>query len=176
MAKVSLNKLSLKVNQDIKTIDFNGQNIEIKQYLPINEKLELISNVITQALDEYSYANPVKIKVYTTIELFKYYTNINFTEKQLEDIPKLYDLLTSSGASAFILNQIPQSEVEEIVTSTRESIESISAYQSSILGVLETLKNDYSNLNLDIDAVLARIKDPQAVQLLQELAPIIGTN
>ena len=41
MAKVSLTKLGLKVNQDIQIIDFNEQDIEIKQYLPVNEKLML---------------------------------------------------------------------------------------------------------------------------------------
>ena len=39
MAKVSLTKLGLKVNQDAKSIEFNEQIIEVKQYLPINEKL-----------------------------------------------------------------------------------------------------------------------------------------
>ena len=46
MAKVAFSKLGLKVNQDIKTIEFNGQNIEVKQYLPIQDKLRLISNII----------------------------------------------------------------------------------------------------------------------------------
>ena len=45
MAKVSLTKLGLKVNQDIKTIEFNEQIIEVKQYLPINNKLELINGL-----------------------------------------------------------------------------------------------------------------------------------
>jgi hypothetical protein len=39
MAKVAFNKLGLKMNQETKNIVFNGQSIEIKQYLPINEKL-----------------------------------------------------------------------------------------------------------------------------------------
>jgi len=46
MAKLSFTKLGLKVNQDIKTIEYNGQNIEIKQYLPIQDKLKLIGDVI----------------------------------------------------------------------------------------------------------------------------------
>ena len=52
MAKVSLTKLGLKVNQDIKNIEFNEQIVEVKQYLPVNDKLELISNVINLAHDE----------------------------------------------------------------------------------------------------------------------------
>ena len=97
MAKVSLTKLGLKVNQDVKIVDFNEQDIEVKQYLPVNEKLELISNVINLSHDDNNFANPVKISIFTTLEIMYAYTNINFTEKQKEDPSKLYDMLISSG-------------------------------------------------------------------------------
>jgi hypothetical protein len=51
MAKISFTKLGLKVNQEIKTIEYNGQIIEVKQYLPIQDKLQLISDIINQAMD-----------------------------------------------------------------------------------------------------------------------------
>jgi hypothetical protein len=51
MAKISFSKLGLKLNQEIKTVEYNGQNIEIKQYLPIQNKLQLISSVINQSID-----------------------------------------------------------------------------------------------------------------------------
>ena len=38
MAKVSFTKLGLKTNQEVKTIEWNEQIIEIKQYLPIEKK------------------------------------------------------------------------------------------------------------------------------------------
>ena len=103
MAKVSLTKLGLKVNQEIKTIEFNEQTIEVKQYLPINDKLELISNVINSAHDENNFANPVKVSVFTTLEIMYAYTNINFTDKQKEDPTKLYDMLISSGLVSKLL-------------------------------------------------------------------------
>lgn len=43
MAKLSFNKLNLKVNTAISEIQYNDQSIEIKEYLPVNEKLEMIS-------------------------------------------------------------------------------------------------------------------------------------
>ena len=33
MAKVSFNKLGLKVNSQVETVDFNGETIEVKQYI-----------------------------------------------------------------------------------------------------------------------------------------------
>jgi hypothetical protein len=97
MAKVSFTKLGLKINQEIKTIDFNEQLIEVKQYLPISEKLELMSTVINNSADDNNFANPVKTRVFTMLEIMYAYTNINFTEKQKEDPAKLYDILLSSG-------------------------------------------------------------------------------
>ena len=73
MAKVSLTKLGLKINQDIKNIEFNEQIIEVKQYLPINEKLELISSVINSAADENNFSNPIKENVFLTLEIISLY-------------------------------------------------------------------------------------------------------
>ena len=42
MAKVSFTKLGLKKNEEVGILHINEQDIEVKQYLPINEKLELI--------------------------------------------------------------------------------------------------------------------------------------
>ena len=76
MAKVSFTKLGLKMNQEVSTIEFNEQVIEVKQYLPINTKLELISNVINMSADENNFANSVKVSIFTTLEILYAYTNI----------------------------------------------------------------------------------------------------
>ena len=46
MAKVPFTKLGLSKNQNVKTIEWNSQIIEIKQYLSIAEKLQIISNIL----------------------------------------------------------------------------------------------------------------------------------
>jgi hypothetical protein len=43
MAKVSFSKLGLSKNNTIKNFEYNGQNIEVKQYLPINDKATLVA-------------------------------------------------------------------------------------------------------------------------------------
>jgi hypothetical protein len=153
MAKVSLTKLGLKVNQDIKTIEFNGQTIEVKQYLPVNEKLELISNVINSAHDENNFANPVKISIFTTLEMMYAYTNINFTDKQKEDPTKLYDMLISSGLVTEVTNAIPEAESYEVIRGVSDSIDAIYTYRNSVLGIMESISADYSNLNLDASEI-----------------------
>ena len=79
MAKVAFSKLGLVKNQEIKNLEFNGQNIEIKQYLPVNEKLQIIATVLNKLLDEHNFENPIKFDVFLAIEIIKSYTNISFT-------------------------------------------------------------------------------------------------
>ena len=85
MAKLAFTKLGLKVNDEIKTIEFNEQAVEVKQYLPVNEKLEVIAEVLNNSADDNNFANPVKVDVYTAIAVLEAYTNISFTEKQKEN-------------------------------------------------------------------------------------------
>ena len=53
MAKIGLTKLGLQKQDNATTmVEFNGQTIEIKTYLPIQEKLELISRIINKSTEE----------------------------------------------------------------------------------------------------------------------------
>ena len=89
MAKVAFSKLGLKEKKEVKTITINNVQIEVKQYLPINNKIDIITNVINNTQDQNNFPNPVKIEVLATLELIFAYTNLSFTEKQKEDVAKL---------------------------------------------------------------------------------------
>lgn len=174
MAKVSLTKLGLKVNQEIKTIEFNEQIIEVKQYLPISDKLELISNVINSAADENNFSNPVKISVFTTLEIIYNYTNINFTDKQKEDPAKLYDMLISSGLVKEIIQAIPEAEYNEIICGISDCVESIYSYKNSVLGILETISSDYSKVSFDAKDIQEKLSDPTNMMLLKDVLNKLG--
>ena len=174
MAKVSLTKLGLKVNQDFEMIEFNGQMIEVKQYLPVNEKLELISNVINSAWDENNFSNPVKVNIFATLEMMYAYTNINFTEKQKEDPAKLYDLLTSSGLVEEVNDVIPEEEISEIIDGVANSIKSIYEYRNSALGILESVSADYSQLNFDAEEIQKKLGDPENMAFLKDVLKKLG--
>ena len=174
MAKVSLTKLGLKVNQDVKNIEFNEQIIEIKQYLPINEKLELISSVINSAADENNFSNPVKENVFLTLEILYHYTNINFTDKQKEDPIKLYDLVVSSGLVNKVTDLIPEEELDEVINGVAQSVKAIYAYRNSVLGILESISQDYSALNLDATEIQQKLADPDNMALLKQVLTKLG--
>jgi hypothetical protein len=112
MAKVAFSKLKCKINEEVKVIDFNGEKIEVKQYLPLSDKLNLITKIIELAHeDNYNYSNPIKIDTYTNIEILFAYTNISFTDKIRNDIEKLYDSCASSGLFEKVFDAIPENEL-----------------------------------------------------------------
>ena len=174
MAKVSLTKLGLKVNQDVKNIEFNEQIIEVKQYLPINEKLELISSVINSAADENNFSNPIKENVFLTLEILYHYTNINFTDKQKEDPVKLYDLVVSSGLVNKVTDLIPEEELDEVINGVAQSVKAIYTYKNSALGILESISQDYSALNLDATEIQQKLADPDNMALLKQVLTKLG--
>ena len=174
MAKIGFTKLSLKRKNEVKTITINNNQIEIKQYLPVNEKLDLIARVINGAHDQNNFPNPIKIEVIGTLEMIMAYTNISFTEKQKEDIPKLYDLLEENGIIKDIISQIPEVEYNFIIDGINKTVDAVYAYNNSVLGILESVSQDYSNLDFDIEKIQQAISNPENLELLKDVLTKLG--
>lgn len=174
MAKVAFTKLGLKVNTDIKTIEFNEQTIEVKQYLPVNEKLEVIAEVLNNSADDNNFANPVKVDVYTTIAVLEAYTNISFTEKQKENVTKLYDAVISTSLYNSVIEAIPDNEFESLNIAIVNTINAFYCYRNSVLGILENISTDYSDLNLDASAIQQKLADPEGMELLRSVLSKLG--
>ena len=173
MAKVGLTKLGLKKNTDIVNLTWNGQIIEIKTYLPIEEKLEMISRIVNLSLDENNFANPARIEIFTLLEVMYAYTNINFTDKQKENFLELYDMIFSSGLWAEIKN-ILGNELNIITTTTDEVIHEVYSYKNSALGILQAIVEDYEELDLDADKLKAKIADKDNLKTLKNVMDKLG--
>lgn len=174
MAKIGFTKLSLKRKNEVKTITINNNQIEIKQYLPVNEKLDLIARVINGAHDQNNFPNPIKIEVIGTLEMIMAYTNISFTEKQKEDIPKLYDLLEENGVIKDIISQIPEDEYNFIIDGINKTVDAVYTYNNSVLGILEAVSKDYSNLDFDATQIQKKMADPDNLKLVRDVLTKLG--
>ena len=169
MANITLTKLGLKKNQEIKTIVLNEQNIEVKQYLPMNDKLDLIGKVLTDSQDDNNFANPIKLEIFTNLYLIKFYTNITFTEKQWEDIPKLYDLLESNKVFDLIRESIPVDEINTIEEGIKKSADAVYTYRNSVMGVLDVVSANYEDLDLDAASIHDKISSAENIELFKIL-------
>lgn len=168
MAKIPFTKLKCKINMDEIPVQIGEETIAVKQYLPIQDKLALIGRIVEYAHEEdANYSNPVKAAIIRDLEVVFSYTNINFTEKQKEDLAKLYDQLYCSKVIDTILQAIPETEYEKICVGVEQSIDSIYKYQNSVLGILDTIKADYSNMKLDIDSLNQAITDPETLEFVK---------
>lgn len=167
MAKIPFTKLALTKNTEVASFDWNGQTVEVKQYLPIQEKLELIASVLNQCQDENNFINEAKMALFMDLEMAYRYTNINFTEKQKEDPAKLYDLLAGSGFFDDMFTVIPQREYKSIVMWLSKTAEHIYDYRNSIYGILDAVSNDYSGLDLDAQKIVDTINNPDTLTVLK---------
>lgn len=102
------------------------------------------------------------------------YTNISFTEKQKEDIPKLYDLLEENGVIKDIISQIPEDEYNFIIDGINKTVDAVYTYNNSILGILESVSQDYSNLDFDIQKLQNDIANPENLKLVKEVLTKLG--
>lgn len=173
MAKLAFSKLGLKNNNQVVNIYYNEQTIEVKQYISVNDKLKLISDIINNTVDEHSFCNPVKVKVYLLIGIVENYTNISFTEKQKEDIVKLYDLIQNNGLFDKILAAIPDEELNDLLNSTWDSVDAIYTYRNSVMGILDNVSADYDNVNVDVNKTIEQIKNLDH-SLLSEVMTKLG--
>lgn len=174
MAKIPFTKLSLKVNNNVHQLNYNDNVIEVKEYLPIKEKLELVSKIINLASDDNGYYNPMKIDIFMTIEILYAYTNLNFTDKMKEEIFKTYDLVVSSGIVQRVIN-IMGTEYDIIRDNVWSTIKSIYEYKNSAAGIISLISQDYSNVNLDLDTIHNKVADPEVMTFLKEVLPLANT-
>ena len=169
MAKLAYSKLGLKVDSGITIIHYGEQEIEVKSYLPIKEKMEMINRIVTATLNaDDKHFNIPQVLVNLGIEVIINYTNITFTEKQKEDLYKIYDSFTSSTLLSQIIGVCErdymglQSWIFDILTK-------IYNYQNSAKGLLEYMNSDYNNLNFDIKELQENMSNTENLSLLKDV-------
>ena len=106
MAKIKVSELRVLIDKNgIEILDFNGLKIEIKKYLPVSQKLELVLSVYNSCIDEdngLKVVNGNSKEIALVYFITKYYVNVNLPK----DIFEAYDILVESGLYNTIENVI----------------------------------------------------------------------
>lgn len=174
MAKPTLNKLKLTPQKEKTELTWGDQVIEIKQYLPIEEKLNMVADILNAAADENRFYNPGKIDVYRCLKIIEHYTNLSITDKQKENPTKLFDDFISSGFYTAVFDSIPKAEMEYVYVLIKETADQIYKYNNSAYGILDSLNTDYNNLDLDIQKLIGGIENREGIETVNEIISKLG--
>lgn len=141
--KVTFASLKLKTDDTIKEVPILDGNIkiEVKQYLPIEDKNDLVQ-ITLQKAEENGIYNDLLLELYFHLNIIYLYTNISFTDKQRENEAKLYDMLQSNGVINAIIAAIPEEEYNCLFDMIQQTKEDILHYRNTAGAVLQSLIQD----------------------------------
>ena len=176
MSEITFDKLKNKdLPLKIKAFQLNGETVEVKEYLPVNDKLNLITAVLQQvAQNDYPFANPVQMDVYTVLEIIYAYSNIKFTEEEKADPAALYDELEKYDIANRVIAAIPEAEYNFIMDGVEETVAAYYNYRNSVKGIIEDVTTDYKNLDLNATEIQEKLKDPDNLALLKGVMEKLG--
>lgn len=162
MAKVSFANLKLKVDKEVKTVDYGGTQIEVLQYLPIADKKDLV-DITLQKAEENGIYDPIQVDMYFHLHIVYMYSNLSFTDKQKEDESKLYDILESNGLIAAVLKGMREKEYSTLYAWIVDKQKKIMKYKNTAGAVLQSVINDLPR-NAEAAAQIVENFDPTKYQ------------
>ena len=84
MAKVTFGSLKLKKTEEVNKISIADKEIEVKTYLPIEDKYDLIQATLLEAAEGIGF-NEVLLELNLNLNIIYLYTNLTFTDLKRQD-------------------------------------------------------------------------------------------
>ena len=160
------------VNMDlpcpVKEVVFNDQTILVNQFLPAEDRIDLIEATLRKSYESGLY-NPVKLDVYFHVHLVYVYTNIEFTDEEREDEGALYDTMLLSGLLANVLENIPQVQYDSLWNDINRCVANNMAFRNTAAGVISKLIDDLPK-NAEAARSIVDNFDPQKFQEVIDFA------
>ena len=150
------------INKENKIINFNGSEIQIINYLPINDKYDLVMTTLKKAFENEIY-NSIKIEMYFDLHLIYMYTNIIFDVEDKVDQEEIYDILFNSGLISLVKENINQNELGLLNCMLQNTLQVLDEYNLSIKGFLSDIFDEVLEKVSEIIKVFKNI-DPELVK------------
>lgn len=137
--------LKLKINTEtsIVKIDDNTE-IEVLQYLPIEDKIDLIQ-IALQKAEENGIYNEIKLDMYFNLYIVYMYSNLEFTDEEKEDEFKLYNELQSNDIITHVIAGMDEGEYDSLLDYLKMmqvNNESYKRYKRSAAALLQSFIQD----------------------------------
>jgi SAM-dependent methyltransferase len=159
--------LKLEADKGVKTFNFNGIDIEVKNHLSFEDKFDLIYDSL-QKSNEEGLINELALDMYFHLFLVYLYTNIDFSaEKGNEAL--VYDELCGSGFMERFLAELDEDEYTDLLNKLNEIKENIMKYQNTAAAVLRKAITELPK-NAEKAADVIKNLDTDKFSYLQEIA------
>ena len=170
---ISYANMKLKPVTTTHKFEWNGNEIEVLDYLPIEDKYDLIMITLQESKENNGIYNQFKMDMFFHLNLIFMYTNIQFTDKQKEDLIKLYDILESNGIISAVVAAIPEDEYNYLFDTMGDVAEAYGAYDNSFAGVVNNFM-----VNMPINAAeamkIVENFDPEKYSEVVNFAKAVG--
>ena len=133
--------LELKRNNDTVAFTWKGKEINIKKYLPVEDKYDVVMITIQKAAEGSIY-NPIKLDMFFHLNLIYMYTDLEFSDEDRQDESKLYDEMKSTGFLNEFLKNIDNDEYKEMLEDIEDIICDTKQYNISAASVLKNFIDD----------------------------------
>ena len=150
----------------------------VRDGLTTQEMLQWADDVIDLlSIDETRVFNSVKFNVIRAIEGLKAFSNIEFTDEELEDYGKLYDRLNQNGLISVFYANLVTSDIETaawVNGNMEEMIRAMYDYNNTAYGIMEGIVQKYKDTEFDVERLTNEMKDPDTVPFLKEVITKLG--
>ena len=131
--------LNLKTNQETKKV--SGLDIQVLQYLPIQDKIDLIDIALQKAERDGVY-NEMRLEMYFNLYIVYLYTDIVFDEEDRADEFTLYNELESNNVISKVIATIPEEEYDNLFDTLQIVKKNNTKYKNSVASVLNSFIKD----------------------------------
>lgn len=133
--------LDLKINTKTNIVMINGKEIEVLEYLPIEDKIDLIQIALQKSLENGIY-NEIKLDMYFNLYLVYMYSNLEFTDEEKEDEFKLYNELQSNDMIAHVIAGMDEGEYDSLLDYLKIMKNSHESYRNSAAAIIQSFIQD----------------------------------
>lgn len=133
--------LGLKINTEVNTVEVGENQIQVLQYLPIQDKIDLIQ-IALQKSEQNSIYNEMKLEMYFNLYLIYMYTNLEFSDEDKEDEFKLYNELESNGIILDVIGAMDEDEYDNLLSYLKVMQSNNSSYRHSAAALVQTMIQD----------------------------------
>lgn len=134
-------EFQLNTNYPTKKITIGQNQIIVKNYLPIEDKIDLIQIAMQKAEEDGIY-NQIKLDAYFHLNIIYLYTDIEFNQEDKEDEMKLYDILESNEIIDKVVAAIGEDEYNGLKDYLLEMVGDSLTYKNTAAAVLTRIIQD----------------------------------